>query len=333
MIKKFKNYNDNLKINFEASELLDNSDKYTPNDLLIKSCKLNSVDGVRLSITKGADIHTKEQYSLNISIINNNYDIVKLLLLKGSKVTDVDMILNWLLKYKHYDILDDIEPYLNEFVYRRVKRQISNTNESIKNLLIGPSEDEILIGLRKFKKRNIILRKSFEMDFEKGVRLGLGGLKDLNKETYLSDHILEQFSKKKWFNVLMDMKIIPPYYEITRMIKNDELFVINELIYNGFDINEINTICEMIPDLLFKKYDTTPQLKLLFENGVKSDGGDVLIAVDTNNLDYVKLILNNMGGMGDKDNKEIFLKSLYISIGYIKNVTIREYLKNEYNKL
>lgn len=129
MIKKYKQFNnDNLKINFDESELL-NSD-ITPDELLIKSVNSNSIQGVQKAIQSGATIHKTDNKLIGRSIINNNYDIVKLLILKGSKLTnnDTDIVSNWAERNKYYDIIEDIKPLLNIYTYKNIMKKSNGNN-------------------------------------------------------------------------------------------------------------------------------------------------------------------------------------------------------------
>ena len=82
MIKNYKQFNESLKdklVGPTEDEVLNNLKDLSPDDLLIKSCKIGLVKGIEIALERGADINFNRNQALSEAVFNNNLEIIKLL--------------------------------------------------------------------------------------------------------------------------------------------------------------------------------------------------------------------------------------------------------------
>ena len=124
-ILKRPNYNRQPKLVYESlrdklvgpteDEVLDNFKDLTPDKLLVKSCKINFLKGVEVSLERGADIHIDGDYPLVYCCIFNYIDIAKFLLEKGANVhVRDDDPLKRATHNKNWEIVELLKKYMNK---------------------------------------------------------------------------------------------------------------------------------------------------------------------------------------------------------------------------
>ena len=89
MIKNYKQFNESLRdklVGPSEDEVMDNFKDLSPNDLLVKSCKIGFLRGVEIALERGANVHFNGEQSLAETVYNNNLDIFKLLHKNGADI-------------------------------------------------------------------------------------------------------------------------------------------------------------------------------------------------------------------------------------------------------
>jgi len=143
------------------------ADVHAQSDYSIQqSCEFGYYDITKLCIKYGADIYSDSNYPLLISSAKGSNDIVKLLLKNGefNKYTITTAI-----DYAEHNEQTETVKILKEYI------KDNQFNESIRSLLVGPTEEEILIPL--YKKWEIsrweLLERSIKIDYIDGIKFAL----------------------------------------------------------------------------------------------------------------------------------------------------------------
>ena len=174
--------------NKDLSEIiLDNGD-YT-NSLIDESLVWASANGkieiVKLLLDIGADIHTQEDDSLNRACRSGHIDVVKLLLDRGADIYNKN---NFPLRNAKLSDNDELIEYIKKCMekpnlYNRIISKFKKTNESLRDKLVGPTEDEVLNNFKDFSPDGL-LYKSCVSGFLKGVEIALSKGADISHHNY-----------------------------------------------------------------------------------------------------------------------------------------------------
>jgi len=95
MIKNYNQFNESIKsllIGPTEEEIWKNFEKMTPDEILILSCKMGYMRGVKKSLEMGSDVNSPA--AMVNSIFNKNYDITQYLLENGAEEGYAAFILN-----------------------------------------------------------------------------------------------------------------------------------------------------------------------------------------------------------------------------------------------
>ena len=202
MIKRYKQFNEGIKKLLKGpteEEVWKNFEGMTPDELLSVSSKINFVKGVEKALEDGAELNSDStQESFRYAIFKGSIDVAIFLIYKG-----IDLYYRNGLAFQHaiegnfYELVklmlekginfqkDELEVYytsarrrgftkVSELIknYINKKKWYNNifkkTNESIKDLLVGPTEEEVFKEFED-KKPIDILYKSISGDFLEGV--------------------------------------------------------------------------------------------------------------------------------------------------------------------
>jgi len=142
-MKHLLSYNESLRDKMTGKsrdEIMKGIINLSPDRMLIKSIDYNFFDGVKLSVDNGADIHTSNNYAIEISSTRGQYNIVKYLLDKGADIhVDNDAPLRMASKNGHIDtvklLLDygaDIQDYGNSALHNAKRNGHTDVVELLK---------------------------------------------------------------------------------------------------------------------------------------------------------------------------------------------------------
>ena len=107
-----------------------------PNELLIKASKIGYINYVKKALEQGADVHTYDDYALQLASENGHVEVVKLLLDNGANVhANNDDALRWASGYGHTEVVKLLKQYMT--------KNESLVYENINKFLLPKSEDEI----------------------------------------------------------------------------------------------------------------------------------------------------------------------------------------------
>ena len=88
-------------------KILSHLGNLTPNDLLIKSSKIGFLPGMKLALEKGAYVHARNDYALQLTSAKSHKDAVELLLKNGANVhADDDLALQVASEKGHKDVVE-----------------------------------------------------------------------------------------------------------------------------------------------------------------------------------------------------------------------------------
>jgi len=303
-IKKFNEFNESIKsllIGPTKEEIMNNLLKLSPIDMFWKSVKNGILDGLKKSIELGVNIHIDNDRTIRIASFQEHYDIVKLLLEnecdpnKCAGNSDVCALWGAVTK-ERIDIIKLLLDYgiTDKNIKRCIKTAIGNSsydikklleqylkndiNESIKQLLVGPTEEEFLNNLKDEKQQDQIIRSNIYGKIPYNIKFLIDNgmsIDTLNKNLFVACFI-GNYNKVK------------------------------EMLENGANPNDINNNCQSLESTL--RSNNLELLKLLLENGANpnSYNGDVLYDTIINRkFEFAKLLIKY-----GADIKKINLKKL-----------------------
>jgi len=284
IITKYLLFNESIKsllVGPTIEEIINMINELPPYEMLIKSAEFGFLDGVKKSLQNGvteigknrafnyacnegnfeiadyllehgADINYLNGTTLMDSILLNKYDMLIYLLKKGANTKIINQLPELFLRK---DINDDI---------KKIIKKIINTNESIKSLLVGPTQEEVWESIKELPPRKMIIR-SASINFLDGVKTAL-------------EKGVSQSIKNMSFNFACN---------------NENFEIADYLLEHGADIDYLNglTLRDAID---YNKYD---MLVYLLEHGANvhiSNNKPLLIARIRGNDDIIKLVKKYM---------------------------------------
>lgn len=148
MIKKYNLFKESLldKLKGPTEENIWNLIKnYDPDSMLVKSCEIGYLQGVKKSLEMGADINYDNSLSLYLAVENNHINIVKYLIKNGINLEgdNNDIIKNTLLSHNS-EIL--------KILLNNVKHDIEV--DKMIQLADGLKDSEMVEILKEYKNKN-----------------------------------------------------------------------------------------------------------------------------------------------------------------------------------
>lgn len=294
MITKFTQYNESIKsllVGPTDEELLKQFSNLRPVDLLWKSVEIGWLNGIKFAFEKDDTLIKQMSMILVESAINGYLDIVKYTIENGADIHHWrDGALFNAAEFGHYDVVkyllengadvhsthvyteeEGSERYnsyersvMNNFddVAKLIKSYMTkSTNESVKSLLVGPTEDEIINSFKDNPKR--LLEYSINNNLKKGIEYALK----------YEDEIIQSF-KDDYQNLLE--------YSIDNNLERGVVYAIN----HGVNVNQPHSI------FLFKsaKRGNINIVKHLLKSNINFDSDALLIAKKFGNYDIVELL-------------------------------------------
>lgn len=168
----------------------------TPNNLLIKSCKIGYLDGVKRALRKRANINANNGQPLTISETYNKYDIMKYLIEQGAYINPRDIyFINKIIERSTLN--QDIE--FVEYLYNKGYKLKDDEEHNSQALQYAWTNDNpelmkiiIKMGGNPSKAKNTMLRFSiFDNEIEK-VKVLLDGGADLE----ITDDLITELENK-----------------------------------------------------------------------------------------------------------------------------------------
>jgi len=293
-------------------------------DIITIAIKNNNMEMVKFLIDNGADVKGSFNHALYISIINNRLDYVKLLVDKGA---DVNQVFQYMHKGKIYyntalDIsrikkFKEIEKYLlnnGAITFKEENITSGNNyylnyddlNESIRSLLVGPTEDEVLDQLKDNPQK--LLDYSIRNNFLSGIKYAVTHGADVFKLVRSLKLNIDSLEIIKFLKEEYDIIIDDFSYNIHKIINDNNKLMNSEyfiyLVENGLDVNYDYDFY-----LRVAAYDGYVDIaKLLIKKGahVQSLNNQAIWQASMNgHLEMVKLLVENGADIHTTDDRPL----------------------------
>jgi len=149
------------------------------NDLLLINASIfGYTEMVKLLIENGSNVNVQHDKALSQSCLYGRYDVVKILLENGAKINSRNYVaLKNAERNKHTKIINLLYDYIKK--YPKIYKKYQQTNESIKSLLVGPTEEEVLDNLKNLTPDELLI-KSVRKGLLIGVKKSLENGADIN---------------------------------------------------------------------------------------------------------------------------------------------------------
>jgi len=112
---------------------------FSPNVILVESCKIGFLEGVKDAIENDADVNQGNGYPLYLATENGHIDIVKFLLENGAKVSEDKEEIEIAIRHRFYEIVELLleKCDITKIDFDSLLRQADNLKDTkMKNILI-----------------------------------------------------------------------------------------------------------------------------------------------------------------------------------------------------